>query len=60
MQVEKLHPEMNLPGKIKPKKANGVSEDISTGLLKRKSVAPKEGIKVELPNIVWLCPCSSV
>ncbi|KAJ8464978.1 hypothetical protein OPV22_027530 [Ensete ventricosum] len=45
-EVEKLHPEMNLHGKIKPKKANGVNEDISTGLQKRKSVAPKDGIKV--------------
>lgn len=46
MQLDKLHSERNFSGKVKPKKGNVVSEDLSTGLLKRKGAAAKDGIKV--------------
>ncbi|XP_042461128.1 transcription initiation factor TFIID subunit 1-like isoform X1 [Zingiber officinale] len=45
-EVEKLHSKKKIFAKLKPKKGNEVSEDVSTGLVKRKGPAAKDGMKV--------------
>lgn len=51
MQVEKLHSKKKISAKLKPKKGNEVSEDVSTGLVKRKGPAGKDGMKVVSINL---------
>lgn len=51
MQVEKLHNKKKISAKSKPKKGNEVSEDVSTGQIKRKGPAAKDGMKVISVNL---------
>lgn len=45
MQVENFFAERSLSGKVKPKKGNGLNDDIS-GSVNKKSASVKDGLKV--------------